>query len=201
MERMFDTCDEAADALADLVAARRCRVDVPELLAMWSVAWTRGSEGTPVVLAPIHARGDALAGEGRWGDAAAAFLGRAKPAMAPAEPEPEPPAQGGVQGGVMGGVIEGPRVFHHSELEVKKRVEPPYPEEARRLNLGDQRCLVKVFVGADGVPFDAVVESCPRVFHDPVRAAVMKWRWHPPTDGRVRVDAQVTIAITLTRNG
>lgn len=104
--------------------------------------------------------------------------------------------QGGVVGGVIGGQLSGVRVFHHSELEVKKRVEPVYPDAARELNLGEQRCLVKVFIDEEGVPYDVQVDQCPKVFDTPTREAILKWRWYPPKDGKSRVKAQTTIAIT-----
>ena len=104
--------------------------------------------------------------------------------------------QGGIVGGELGGQLSGVRVFHHSELEVKKRVDPAYPDAARELNLGEQRCLVKVFIDEEGVPYDVQVDSCPKVFDAPTKEVIMKWRWYPPKDGKTRVKAQTTIAIT-----
>ena len=103
---------------------------------------------------------------------------------------------GGVEGGVLGGQLGGVRVFHHSELEVKKRVNPQYPDQARELNLGDQRCLAKVFIDEVGVPYDVKVENCPNTFHTETKAAILKWRWYPPKDGKNKVKAQTTIAVT-----
>ncbi len=105
---------------------------------------------------------------------------------------------GGVIGGVVGGVLGGQlgvRVMHHSELEIKKQVQPEYPEAAKQLNLGDQRCLVKVSMDEEGVPFSADVSGCPQVFHDEARAAILKWRWYPPKVGKERTKAQTTISI------
>ena len=107
---------------------------------------------------------------------------------------------GGVVGGQLGGTLGGVRVFHHSELEVKKRVNPEYPEAARALNIGDQRCLAKVFIDEEGVPYDVQVESCPKVFFEDTKAAILKWRWYPPKDGKNKVKAQTTIAITYKLN-
>lgn len=107
---------------------------------------------------------------------------------------------GGVPGGVVGSTGTGVRVFHHSELEVKKRVNPSYPEAARALNIGDQRCLAKVFINEEGVPYEVVVESCPKVFHEDTKAAILKWRWYPPKDGKSKVKAQTTIAVTYKLN-
>jgi outer membrane biosynthesis protein TonB len=108
--------------------------------------------------------------------------------------------QGGIEGGVLGGQLSGVRVFHHSELEVKKRINPEYPEAARALQIGDQRCLAKVFIDEEGVPYDVIVETCPKVFHDDTKAAILKWRWYPPKDGKNRVKAQTTIAVTYKLN-
>jgi hypothetical protein len=112
--------------------------------------------------------------------------------------------EGGVEGGVVGGVVGGTlgpkggsvRVFHHSELEVKKRIYPEYPEAARELNLGDQRCLAVVFMDEEGVPYQVNVDNCPKVFELPTEEAMLKWRWYPPKDGKSKVKAQTTIAVT-----
>ena len=106
---------------------------------------------------------------------------------------------GGVEGGVVGGQLgggSGPKVFHHSELEVKKRVQPEYPETARSMNLGDQRCMAKVFIDEEGVPYEVIVEKCPNVFHPATKEAILKWRWYPPKDGKNKVKAQTTIGVT-----
>ncbi|HHO50657.1 MAG TPA: hypothetical protein ENK18_07220, partial [Deltaproteobacteria bacterium] len=103
---------------------------------------------------------------------------------------------GGVEGGVVGGTGDGVRVFHHSELEAKKRVQPRYPDAARDLNLGTQRCKARVFIDESGVPYDVRVESCPQAFHPETKAALLKWRWYPPRDGRNKIKAQTIIAVT-----
>jgi protein TonB len=106
---------------------------------------------------------------------------------------------GGVQGGIVGGVVGGQLggggvVVHQTDLQVKKRFTPEYPEAARSLNLGDQRCLVKVFIDEEGVPYNAQVEQCPKVFEDNAREGVLKWRWYPyKVEGR-KVKVQTTIA-------
>ncbi len=106
---------------------------------------------------------------------------------------------GGVEGGVLGGQLGaggGPKVFHHSELEAKKKVQPEYPEAALSLNLGDQRCMVRVFIDEEGVPYDVIVEKCPNVFHPVTKETILKWRWYPPKDGKNKVKAQTTIGVT-----
>jgi outer membrane biosynthesis protein TonB len=117
--------------------------------------------------------------------------------------------EGGVEGGVVGGVKDGVkdgvvggqldgggiRMFHHSELEVKARKLPRYPEAAEAMNLGDQRCKVRVKIDEKGIPFEARVEGCPKVFHDEAREAILKWKWYPPKNGKTKVKAQTTIAV------
>jgi outer membrane biosynthesis protein TonB len=111
---------------------------------------------------------------------------------------------GGKHGGVPGGTGDGdgggadPRVFHHSELQPKKRVQPDYPEGARALSLGDQRCKAVVTIDEEGVPTSVVVQDCPTVFHTATKEALFKWRWYAPKDGRRKVSAQTVIAITYT---
>jgi hypothetical protein len=109
--------------------------------------------------------------------------------------------QGGVEGGVLGGQLSGVKVFHHSELEKKKSVMPDYPEPARALNLGDQKCLARVFIDEEGVPYDVSVDACPKVFHDSTREALLKWRWYPPKDGKNKCKAQTTIAVIYKLSG
>lgn len=102
---------------------------------------------------------------------------------------------GGVEGGVIGGQLGGVRVMHHSELEWKKRVQWDYPKAAQELNLGDQRCIAKVFLDEEGVPYDVKVEDCPKVFHSTTIEALMKWRAYPSKDGKERVKVQTTIGV------
>lgn len=103
---------------------------------------------------------------------------------------------GGVEGGVVGGTGKSIRVMHHSEVEVKKRIDPKYPKAAKDANLGDQRCLVKVKIDETGTPYDVQVERCPKVFHAETVESIMKWRWYPPKVGKEKVKAQITIGVT-----
>lgn len=92
------------------------------------------------------------------------------------------------------------RVFHHSELEARRKTNPEYPESARALNIGEQRCLVTVYIDEEGTPYDASVANCPSAFHEESKAAILQWRWYPPKDGKSRVKAQTTIAINYRLN-
>ncbi len=111
---------------------------------------------------------------------------------------------GGTPGGVTDGTGDrlgpsgGPRVFHHTELETSRRVQPVYPKNARAMNLGEQRCKARVQIDATGRPYDVVVEDCPAVFHASTKEALLKWRWYAPRDGRRKVAAQTVIAITYS---
>ena len=115
------------------------------------------------------------------------------------EPDGDP---GGVPGGSRFGAPGGegpggaaPRVVHHSELRAKRRVDPVYPDEARALRLGDQRCVARVRIDADGVPSRVRVDGCPDVFHGPTERALLRWRWAAPRDERGPVPAETTLVI------
>jgi len=89
--------------------------------------------------------------------------------------------------------------FHHSELTVERRVEPVYPPQAAGLRLGDQRCLVLVEIGQDGVPQTMHVRDCPKVFFDATRACVMQWRWTPPEVDGQAVTGSVVFGVDFTQ--
>ena len=102
---------------------------------------------------------------------------------------------GGVVGGVLGGQLGGVRVFHHSEVKVKRRVQPRYPPAAQDLNLGDVVCRVNVFIDEKGVPYDIEPQNCPKVFHQEVKDALYKWRWYPAKVEGKAVKGQFLMAI------
>jgi Gram-negative bacterial TonB protein C-terminal len=52
-----------------------------------------------------------------------------------------------------------------------------------------------VLIDTEGVPYDATVDGCPKVFHDAAREGILKWRWYPVRDGKDKVRAQTTIAV------
>lgn len=111
--------------------------------------------------------------------------------------------RGGMQGGTAGGTGDtlgsgGPRVFHHGELQTKRKITPTYPKAAAALDLGEQRCKAVVQIDAEGVPTSVDVQGCPSVFHAETRDTLLRWRWYPPKDGRRKVAAQTVIAITYT---
>lgn len=106
---------------------------------------------------------------------------------------------GGVEGGVVGGTLGGPKMFHHSQLTAKKKVQPVYPSAAETLNLGDQRCQARVFIDETGRVYDVKVDKCPKVFHTATQSALMQWRYYPPKSGKEKVKAQILIGVTFKK--
>ena len=106
---------------------------------------------------------------------------------------------GGVEGGVVGGRLGGPKMFHHSQLTVKKKVQPIYPSAAETLSLGDQRCQARVFIDETGRVYDVRVDKCPKVFHTSTQSALMQWRYYPPKSGKDKVKAQILIGVTFKK--
>lgn len=66
---------------------------------------------------------------------------------------------------------------------IKRRSELRYPERARTLGLGTQRCEARVSIDTRGVPYDVRVEGCPEPFHPETRSGLLRWRWHRPRRG------------------
>jgi hypothetical protein len=93
---------------------------------------------------------------------------------------------------------KGPRMFHHTELQVLKRVMPPFPKEAMRSYAAGSsvECGVRVYLDEEGVPYDVGMESCPEPFHAVTRETLLKWRWKPATYEGEAVPAQFTIKIS-----
>lgn len=114
---------------------------------------------------------------------------------------------GGKPGGTLGGDpngcvgCDGPgggvRAFHHTDLDVKTRVDLEYPAAAMALDLGEQRCRTTVTLDERGVPYVVEVDACPSVFHAAVRESILKWRWYPPKLGREKVQAQTVIMVAF----
>lgn len=103
------------------------------------------------------------------------------------------------QGDACGGTSDGGggvRVFHHTDLELRRQPPPSYPAEAEALGLGETRCVATVRIDAGGVPYSVVVSGCPDAFHAETVASLMKWRWYPPRAGKIATRAQTQIAVT-----
>jgi len=71
-----------------------------------------------------------------------------------------------------------------SEFKVIKprMVQPEYPEAAKKQNVGDHVCKVRIFIDTSGVPYALKFEKCLKVFHSSARKALMKWRFYPARD-------------------
>lgn len=84
------------------------------------------------------------------------------------------------------------------ELTALRIVPPDYPRVAVRRGLGTHRCLVKVSVANDGVPYALeIAPGCPPEFHRAIERALMKWRWEPPRWLGEPTKAQTTVAVTF----
>jgi hypothetical protein len=70
-------------------------------------------------------------------------------------------------------------------------VKPEYPDAARSLGLGEQKCFARVEISAEGEPVNVTITGCPAVFHPETEAAMWGWRWYP-----VRLDGQKTAVVT-----
>lgn len=88
------------------------------------------------------------------------------------------------------------RRIEDPDLVVRRRVDPAYPEAAKALGLGEQRCLATVYIDESGVPYDVDIENCPAAFHSAARQALLEWRWYPPKSGKVRVRTKTAVGIT-----
>lgn len=96
--------------------------------------------------------------------------------------------------GPVGGTGEGePLVFHHTDLQVRKRVQPRYPQSAQ--GLGEQRCIARVKMDQKGIPYDVRVDGCATSLHEATRDALLKWRWYPPKRNKQRVRASTRISV------
>lgn len=104
---------------------------------------------------------------------------------------------GGVEGGLPGGQLgTGPRTFHHTEVRVRRSVQPDYPAAAYDLDLGAVVCRVRIFIDEGGVPYETRFDAgCPRVFHESARTALLRWRWYPARVDGDKVKAQFLMAI------
>ena len=117
----------------------------------------------------------------------------------PVEDEPEGEDGGmkdgvvdGVKDGVLGGQLGGTgiKTVHYSEVQVKLRQLPEFPEAAKQLGLKSEKCIVHVVVGTNGRAEAITFKACPELFKASARAAAEKYEWYPLLDGGVPVRAQ-----------
>lgn len=131
-------------------------------------------------------------------------LGVATDALSDAAPPPEssggPGGEGegegeGGEGGEGGGGGGDVRAVHWSEVRVRSRVEPRYPEAAKQLGLDEGRCALRIQIDARGEPTDIQVRSCNKVFEASALEAAWKWRFYPMKVDGVAVPAAFDLAI------
>jgi len=73
---------------------------------------------------------------------------------------------------------------------------PAYPPWAREAGI-EGKVLVRVLVGTDGIPKNAVIVSGPRGLTDGVVDAVLRWRFKPGLANKEPVEVWVAIPITF----
>lgn len=93
-----------------------------------------------------------------------------------------------------------------NDVGLKRRVEPVFPSEARKLGLSFGRCVADVQVTPAGTPGKPTFVDCPEAFQQSAREALRQWRWHEDGGGdgvsrdvntRVVIDYHDTSAAAL----
>lgn len=109
---------------------------------------------------------------------------------------------GGVKDGVLGGQLGGTgiRTVHWSELQVKTRVKPRFPEAAKQLGMKEEKCIVHIIVSEQGTASDVSFKACPELFKAAARDAVMQYQWYPLMDGGTPIKAQFDINFVFKLN-
>lgn len=84
--------------------------------------------------------------------------------------------------------FEGLRAYGQDDVRIRRNPPPRYPDAAKWLNLGDQRCVAAVAIDEKGVPSDVKISACPKVFWEGTRQALLRWRWYGvPEPGQVGI--------------
>ncbi|MFT7519184.1 MAG: hypothetical protein ACI9MC_001324 [Kiritimatiellia bacterium] len=78
-----------------------------------------------------------------------------------------------------GGVVR----LHHTQVRVRRKVQPLFPGEAVDEGIESARCVARVTIDVRGRPERIAMTECPEVFHASARAALRGWRWYPARDG------------------
>ena len=109
---------------------------------------------------------------------------------------------GGVKDGVLGGQLggTGPKTVHWSEVQVKTRVKPRFPEAAKQLGMKEEKCIVHIVVGVDGRAEDVTFKACPELFKASAKEAAMQWLWYPLLDAGQPIRAQFDINFVFKLN-
>jgi hypothetical protein len=109
---------------------------------------------------------------------------------------------GGVGGGVLGGELGGTglRAVHHTQIKIKRQVQPVSPPAARELGLTEERCVATISVDEEGKPFDVKVDGCPAIFHEAVSKAALATRFYPYKVDGVAIRLSTKIGYTFKVN-
>ena len=98
------------------------------------------------------------------------------------------------------GNCEGPDCpvgIEHGDIpDIKRQVPLKYPEVAKDLNIGTQRCIATVTIDQRGVPYSVTVDECPMVFHKETKEGLLKFRWYAFKDAGVRHSARFRVGVT-----
>ena len=126
-----------------------------------------------------------------------AFQDGADDGVADGDPDGDPR---GIQGGAPNGTgtrlgPPGPVRISGSDVKIRRRVQPHYPDAAKAMNLGEVICRTRIFIDAEGRPTDVQVSSCPRVFHASAREALFAWRFYPARTAGRKVPATFSLSI------
>ena len=73
----------------------------------------------------------------------------------------------------------GAKVVHVSELQVKLRVQPRFPEAARTFGRDEENCVLRITVNELGEPEHVAVRTCPAMVREAAVEAAYGWRWYP----------------------
>ncbi len=87
----------------------------------------------------------------------------------------------GKPGGVKGGRGTGPGVSTVYFRDVQVKTQPPkpeYPEAARQMRMED-RCVIRIRIDEQGVPYEAEAKTCPEVFREVSLASARASRFYP----------------------
>ena len=110
---------------------------------------------------------------------------------------------GGEIGGNIGGTIggeplsnkENAHAVHWSSVVIKHKQNPTFPPEALKLKIKSVSCLVTFSIDKNGLPETIDIKKCPSIFHDSVRKAAIRWRFHPVQIKGKTVKAHFTLRV------
>ncbi|MCB9741034.1 MAG: energy transducer TonB [Alphaproteobacteria bacterium] len=87
-----------------------------------------------------------------------------------------------------------PAEVHWSEVKVKKRVNPSFPDEMKARNV-EGSCRLRIYIDERGVPYRITTESCDPGFEQSAIEACEKWRFYPMKRDGVAIPAQFVLSI------